>query len=206
MHLRAGIALTNGDLAALGLSEGQATEVLKRLGEGVKANEQAMIQADNQVRAAKAALANLERRLRTGQVEADDEDQLRTLRQAVTTAEQDRQAINEQVGRYATARLNGTLVSRWEDACAFCDLPLELRHLEGLDANRIGEISDNLASEARALEDALPAFDAQTLAGVRAAINTHLPGVRRAEVVALPLPPELAEPDDSFGSGELGPE
>lgn len=211
MQLRGEVALTNEDLAALNLTQSQAGDVLTRLVEWVEANEAALIQTDRAVEDTKRDLASLERRVRAGEADAQDIEGLAALRSAVALARAARVAQYKQAGAHALAPAPATTRDQWQAASRFGDLPVELRHLPGVNEQQMADLlapatdprprnqPGRLPGEAPDLREALPVSTVQSMDAVRTRVNVHLPGVRAAEAEALPLPSEFAVEDADSG-------
>ncbi len=212
MRLRGDIAMTNGDLAALGLNEAQAEDVLTRLVEWVETNQTALIAADNKIETARQKLALLQRRIRTGEADTREIGGLSNLHRAVADADAACKTLRVQAGTHAVAPAPGNIQSQWAQASANAHLPVDLRHVPGLDEQRLRALMGN-APPAPGTPGSGGAQTAVGGVGLIAAgltfseqsdraqattnIQTHLPGVAAAEARVLPVPTELQ--DDEAG-------
>lgn len=205
VRLRRDIAMTNQDLAALGLTQAQSEDVLTRLVEWVESNRQPLIQAENGVESARQQLVELERRVRVGEASEQDAQALEGLYSAVIQSEALCNALYEQAGSHAIAPASAGVRSRWETARRYSYLPPAIRHLPGLDAGLVNNLLEAVsASQAgspgsfaggAALTEALPSSSRQAMNEVAERIRANLPGVRLAELEVLPVPVELRDED-----------
>lgn len=206
MRVRQEIAMGNDDLAALGLTEAQAEDVLTRLLDWVAVNQTAMIRADNATESARQSLVEMERRIRVGEADEQEARSLVDLRRAVTTKESACRALYSEAGSHAIAPATGSVRTQWLAASTYRALPLELRHIPNLNQQRVDSLLDAItqhtsnpnrgASDSRGgggvnLRGALPLSSVQSMDEVRTRVQSHRAGVAAAEASVLPMPAEM---------------
>ena len=201
MRIRDDIALSNPDLAALGLTEAQTEDVLTRLVEWVESNQAALIQADNAAEAARREVALLQRRIRTGAADVQEVATLSNLHRAVADAEAVCESLCADAGTHALAPAPGSVREQWGQARDHAQLPVELRHMPTLSDQRLRALLSNNTPEAAAgggtdeavIQSGLTLLEQDACEDIRAAIQTNLPGVAAAEARALPLPASMRD-------------
>ncbi len=203
MRLRNEIALTNDDLAAMGLTQAQAEDVLTRLLDWVETNQPAMIQADNALRDARRAVVALQRRIQTGEADELEVQGFGDLYQVVADADAARKTLRHQAGAHAVAPAPENLRSQWAQAHANAHLPADLRHVPGLDEQRLRSLLGSApetpgVSAASALGVGLTLSEQDELDSVRNRIHANRAGILAAEAEVLPLPAELLEDEGMF--------
>lgn len=208
MRLRDDIALTNDDLAAMGLTQAQAEDVLTRLLDWVETNQPAMIQADNALRDARRAVVALQRRIQTGEADEFEVQGFGDLYQAVADADAARKTIRHQAGAHAVAPAPESIRAQWAQAMDNTHLPADLRHVPGLDEQRLRamlgnalntqSVSSGSAGGGGVIEAGLTPSELDDRQEIRIAIQTNLPGVAAAEAQVLPAPTALGDGEDAM--------
>jgi len=141
VQARQSMGLENKDLAALGLSDAEASAVLTQLVQWCETNKAAITQARQAINTAKRELRDQQRLVRTGQA---------TSRQ-LTDADGKARSVEEAEAGYANLLNNGAAsvmqavpgkTTAWQNAAGLKgQLDSELRYLTGMNASRLQTLS-----------------------------------------------------------------
>ena len=175
---------------------------MTRLVSWVQTNQGAMIRADHGVADAQRALSDLERRVRLGLADGREAGRLGESRRAVSRARAACLALCEQAGGHAVGTASEGVRSRWRQASGLRGVPVELRHLSGMDRQVLRDRMRSAPSRdsgGRGLASVLTGSERRELEAVRGRIRSHQGGVMAAESRVLPVPAALRE--DGAGTG-----
>jgi len=201
--LREHLALTNQDLAAMGLDEAQATAVLTDL-RGWVENNQGQIEARGQaVRQTQKALRDTQRSIRVGPRNETEIASVPGLQQDVANAVAAKSSLMNGAAAAIESRLTAAQRSVWSTARENAGLPTRYRYVSGIDAAQSAQIRAALSARGGDAQRSRYAdADATLTTGQRQAMRSahekqqlRLGDVRRAEQEVLPLPEELQTDD-----------
>ena len=195
-EVRRDLALTNADLAAMGLNQESAKLVLADALDWYEANQASILQRDQAVRAAKRQLSDTYRLIHIGPRNESLMSSVSGLEANLATARSARdQYLNGLVSQIET-RLSTDQRRVWQTARVNRDAPVDLRYATGLTAAQVEQVPTT-ARQRRA--DATPAtsllsFNQQReMADARESQRLNIPSVLAAEAEVLPVPPAMRE-------------
>ena len=204
--IRRELALTNEDLASMGLGREEAENVLDRLEGWVEQNRGQIEAKELGEMRAKRALQLAQRNVRVG---PRDENLIRSLpglEATLAEAIQSRENLHENAGKAIEAQLTTSQRAVWQTAKAntAADVPARYRYATSISSAQKVQISEAISKRSNETASIRYANADRSLNSTqRAAIETaeanrssNIKAVRQAEEVALPVPPELAEEQD----------
>ena len=193
-QVRRAKGLSNTDLAALGVTDSEASAVLARLAEWCETNAAAITQARQAVNTAKSDLREQQRVVRIGQASQAQLTDTGGKAQAVAAAQQAYTSLLDTGAAYAmqASGMAPGKAAAWQNAAALKgQVDSDLRYLSGMDASRLQTLEAEAARQGVALEQVLSISEQQELRTVRERISARMPGILVAEAVVLPAPEEL---------------
>lgn len=187
-ELRDDLALRNADLAAMGLTESVATNVLSELRTWWSQNEQALESADTDVRDAQRALQEVMARIRKGPRDASVLAQVPLLEQQVDTKRAQRQQLIDNVIPQIEGLLTFDQKALWHTARLNRDAPARYRYVSGLDSDQKQALRVALrkyglgSSRVAAVEDSVLWSSQQfALETTQLAVHTNIDQIKSAE-------------------------
>ena len=177
-QLRQELALTNLDLAAMGLSQAQAEGVLQRLIDWQAANEATLAAREQAQHQATGALRQAYQKINVGPRNDRLIQQVPTLEAQVQEARQQQTQLLDGFIASESVRLDNTQQRIWAAARANPAVSSDLRYISNLDAAQVKSEQLSLAQR----QEQQQARDNQRLA---------MPQVLAAEQKLLPLPEEF---------------
>jgi hypothetical protein len=199
-ELRRSLALENRDLAALGCSQQQASQVLSALLSWYQANTTGWSQAEAAEQNAWAALQEANHSINVGPKNPTLLAQRAGLKQGLTSARLARQTFFESANSSVSGNLNGNQSTTWGIAKANRDLLERYRYAASISAGNARKLTVALlkygqsAEAVRSLESSLlGANPAAALNSIEATVAGNIDAVLTAEAQTLPAPtPTLA--------------
>ena len=186
--IRRDLALTNADLAAMGLNRESAERVLADALAWYESNRASILERDRAVRAAKRQLGETYRLIHVGPRNESLMSSVSGLEADLAAARSARdQYLNGLVGQIET-RLSADQRGVWRTARANRDTSGELRYVSGLTDGRVGRSRADAPTAS-----ALTIGQQQEAAAARESQRLSLPSVLAAEAEVLPVPLELRE-------------
>ncbi len=196
--LRQELCLTNTDLAAMGLSQQDATRLLQTLVDWRESHAQAWEQAEREVRVTNQAVRQAYSRIHVGPRDEALVASLPALKQAAQQAQTQRKQVLEAAAQAVAMQLSSQAQTIWQTARGNTDLPEQYRYAPNLsreDKAKLLTPARRLASDRdrRDLEQSvLAGYRASAVEQARVNINANLEAVTAAEAQVLPTPPDLA--------------
>lgn len=198
--LRRELALTNGDLAAMGCTQAQAESILTALKSWYETNTAALTQADASVRTAQRNLRGAMRKHHVGPRDEALIASLPGLRSAVATAETNRKAAIDAAIPTIAGHIPSGQSTTWATARANVDRHSDLRYMPNVTdeqaadyekalrkRRRTGDSTDAIGQRLLAVSQTSEATAARTRA------QTSTDAVLAAEAEILPPPAEEEE-------------
>jgi hypothetical protein len=194
MQVRRGAGLADKDLAALGLSEVEATAVLQRLVTWCQTNEQALDESRRSVYQAERELADQQRLVRIGQATELQQADAGGKAQAVADAKRAHADLLDSAAAYAMQApgIDSGKADAWQRSAELKGrVDSDLRYLPGMNTQRLDDLKAQSKQQKTNVEQVLSYNERQALAAARTQIKAQLPGVLKAVEAAMPLPVEL---------------
>ena len=188
--VRRDLALTNADLAAMGLTRESAERVLTDALDWYEANRASILERDQAIRAAKRQLSDTYRLIHVGPRNESLMSSVSGLEADLAAARASRDQYLNGLVSQIEARLSVDQRGVWQTARANRDTAGELRYVSGLTDGRVGRSGADAPAAS-----ALTIVQQQEAAAARESQRLSLPSVLAAEAEVLPLPLELREPD-----------
>lgn len=203
--LRDDLALTDRDLAAMGLDEQAASTLLLALLQWHEQNTWQIQNAEQAQQAARRELAAAMRKINIGPRNESLIMSVPSLRNAVTSADDQYALLIESAGQAVSNLLNSEQAAIWSTARNNRDHPIRYRYAPNLSSEQAGALVDVMRlarrsdrSFAQAEQSKLTSTQTNAMLAATARIEQHMAGVVAARDAVLPAPVELGMDEQSI--------
>ena len=192
--IRRDLALTNTDLAAMGLNQETAEAVLADALAWYETHQTSVLQRDQAIRAAKRSLADTYRLIHVGPRNESLMSSVSGLEANLAAARSARDQFLNGLTSQIETRLSTDQRRIWQAARTNRDAPVDLRYVSGLTAAQVHQVSATARQADTTPAASLLSFNQQReAADARENQRLNMSPVLVAEAEVLPVPPELRE-------------
>ncbi len=198
--LRDELAVTNRDLAAMGLDQAQAQGVLGQLKGWYFTNRAALDQVERSQRQTKQALRETMRLIHVGPRDDLLVSQVSNLKQQLASYRQQQKDLLDAAASSLTSTFTSDQRQVWETAHTNtqANAPQRYRYAPGLSEKQIADMRGSDGPlDSGSPSDLLTLDQKQALDQAHQRVRQHVSGVQKAETQVLPMPPELVELRDA---------